>query len=402
MHNTTLWTGSAARPRAIAVDDFTNDGLLDVAIVNYGTHNIDVMYKHENGSFSVQRVYSADFAFNPEAIVATDFNNDSYLDVAIANPAADDIRVLYGEGNGTFGNDMIYSTGYASNPQSIAVGDFNNDDQQDIVVVHSGTKSVGILLKADSAAFESIKTFPTGSLSKPQGIAVGDFNNDRQLDITVANNGNANIGFFFGLGDGTFSSQSTVFLGEGVFPGWVGVADFNNDKQLDVIVTVNIRPSPIIVLLGHGDGSFRITETYGVAGATSAAVVDFNHDGRLDIVVTNYFDQSVTILLGYGDGTFGNQTNYSTGYGSRPQFIAVGDFNNDNRLDIAVVNSIVDNVGILLGYGNGTFAPQQTVSNGGTSVPWSITVADFNNDMRLDIAVANLAADNVGVFSWQW
>ncbi|CAF5043191.1 unnamed protein product, partial [Rotaria sp. Silwood1] len=65
-------------------------------------------------------------------------------------------------------------------------------------------------------------------------------------------------------------------------------------------------------------------------------VVDFNNDTRLDIVVANFGDNTVSILLGYGNGSFANQTTYSTG--AAPQSVAVGDFNNDTLLDIVVAN----------------------------------------------------------------
>jgi hypothetical protein len=397
VETTTLSTGSAAHPRAIALGDFTNDGQIDIAVANFGTQNIGILRRYENGSFLMQTAYSADFTFYPESIIVTDFNNDSQLDIAVTNPVADNIGVLLGVENGTFGNYTAYSTGIGSNPQSIAIGDFNNDYRADIVVAHAGTGSVGVLLKADRGGFEVLKSFSTGSFSKPYAVAVGDFDNDGRLDIAVANNGNWNIGFFFGFENGTFLSQSTIFLGKAIYPVWIGVGDFNNDKQLDVVAAVNQAPSPVVVLLGNGNGSFQIKMTYGVAASGYGAIADFNNDDRLDLVLTLLYKNMITILLGYGDGTFGNATTYQTGYGSVAQSVIVDDFNNDSRLDIAVTNTVANNVGILLGNWNGTFALQETYSTGVDSTPNSVAVGDFNNDGRLDIAVANFGADNVGV-----
>jgi hypothetical protein len=87
----------------------------------------------------------------------------------------------------------------------------------------------------------------------------------------------------------------------------------------------------------------------------------------------------------------------STGYHSWPNCATVEDFNKDNRLDIAVANSYSNNVGILLGYGNGTFAPVTSYSTGDGSVPTFICVYDFNNDNEQDIAVANYATNNIVV-----
>ena len=88
---------------------------------------------------------------------------------------------------------------------------------------------------------------------------------------------------------------------------------------------------------------------------------------------------------------------YSTGNGSYPLGIAVGDFNNDGRSDIVVANVDTNNIGVLLGYGNGSFATIMTYSTGDNSLPISVAVDDFNNDSRLDIVVANYGTDSVGV-----
>ncbi|CAF4191452.1 unnamed protein product, partial [Rotaria magnacalcarata] len=81
------------------------------------------------------------------------------------------------------------------------------------------------------------------------------------------------------------------------------------------------------------------------SGPCSVAVGDFNNDTRLDIVVSNHGDNNVSVLLGYGNGCFQNQMTFSTG--SEPSSVAVGDFNNDTRLDIDVINSEANNVTVL-------------------------------------------------------
>jgi len=115
-----------------------------------------------------------------------------------------------------------------------------------------------------------------------------------------------------------------------------------------------------------------------------AAVGDFNVDGKLDLAVANAGSKTVSILLGKGDGTFQAPMNFSA---PAPQSIAVGDFNNDRRPDLAVVNMGTNSVSIFLGNGNGTFRAQATYTTGGS--PNSIAVGDFNNDGHLDMAVIN-------------
>jgi hypothetical protein len=104
----------------------------------------------------------------------------------------------------------------------------------------------------------------------------------------------------------------------------------------------------------------------------------------------------IGIFLGYGNGTFADQRIFPTG-SSRPLFIITSDFNNDNRSDIAVANYGTDSVGIFLGYGDGSFQIQTAYSTGYDSLPYSLAVGDFDKDDHLDIAVANTGTDNVGI-----
>jgi hypothetical protein len=101
----------------------------------------------------------------------------------------------------------------------------------------------------------------------------------------------------------------------------------------------------------------------------------------------------VSVLLGNGNGTFQNQTKYSTG--RFPLYVTSGDFNNDNNLDLVVTNTDDDDIGVLLGNGDGTFQNQMKYKSG--SKPTSLSVGDFNDDMKLDLAVTNRQEDSVTI-----
>ena len=96
------------------------------------------------------------------------------------------------------------------------------------------------------------------------------------------------------------------------------------------------------------------------------AVGDFNSDSHLDIVVANSESDNVSVLLGNGNGSFANQTRYSTV--SLPQSVAAGDFNNDSRLDIVIANVGSDCVSVLLGNGDDSFANQRSYSTDSSHV----------------------------------
>jgi subtilisin-like proprotein convertase family protein len=128
---------------------------------------------------------------------------------------------------------------------------------------------------------------------------------------------------------------------------------------------------------------------------TNMAIADFNNDSKADIAVTNQVSNDVSVLLGNGDGTFAPQTVVSAG--SAPYAIAAGKFDADNNFDLAVVNSGSNNVSILLGNGMGGFSAPTNFFVGAS--PISIAVGDFNNDTKPDLAVANFGSFFFGSIS---
>jgi hypothetical protein len=125
-------------------------------------------------------------------------------------------------------------------------------------------------------------------------------------------------------------------------------------------------------------------------------VGDFNNDNQLDIAAAIACSGKVGIFLGYGNGTFAAQIISSASSLSSPYSIAVGDFNNDHLLDVALSDRSGTNFGVLLGNGDGTLQAMTIFPTGSRSY-W-ITVADFNNDCQLDIAIANSNTNNLGIF----
>ncbi|CAM4781423.1 unnamed protein product [Rotaria magnacalcarata] len=298
--------------------------------------------------------------------------------LAVANFCTYNVGIFLGYGNGTFTQQHILPTGNGSCPGSIALGDFNSDDFLDIAVANEITANVGMFLGYGNGHFSQQKTHSTGTGSLSQPLAVKDVSNDSRLDIVVANFGDNNVGILFGYGGGNFTDQMTFEIGSGTQPIAVVVEDFNQENRLDIFV-INYQTFNVMILLRDGSQPLLSMTTYSTGNNShpqSMIISDFNNDSKLDIIVANQGNDNIGMLLGYGDGTFMTQTTYSTKNGSKPCSLAYGDFNNDSMLDIAVANTGTNNVEIR-------------------QVRFSIAVSDFNNDNCLDIAVANLASKDV-------
>src|SRR6202167_3130500 len=190
-----------------------------------------------------------------------------------------------------------------------------------------------------------------------------------------------------------FPSTPSSSVAAGTQPTGLVTGDFNGDGKIDLAIA-NSGSNTVSMLLGNGDGTFT-AGTHVAVGSRPAWLVtgDFNEDGIPDLAVVNSGSNTVSILLGNGDGTF--TLHASPGTGSAPFAVAAGDFNADGHLDLAVTNANGASVSILLGNGDGTFTPGTTQVVGST--PEMLVVGDFNEDGFLDIAVANEGSSSVSM-----
>ncbi len=147
-------------------------------------------------------------------------------------------------------------------------------------------------------------------------------------------------------------------------------------------------------LMGKGDGSLQGEVNYPAGAlAVSAAVGDFNGDGKADLVTANSYINTVGVLLGNGNGTF--QAPVMAGANDFPNALAMGDFNNDAKLDLAVANRSSNDVSVLLGKGDGSFRAAVNYPVGLS--PRGVAVGDFNGDHKIDLVTANDAGNSVSV-----
>jgi hypothetical protein len=147
--------------------------------------------------------------------------------------------------------------------------------------------------------------------------------------------------------------------------------------------TSAVEAQTVVAVPGFG---FQSPQNYATGNKpVSIALGDFNGDGKPDLAVVNSLDNNVSVLLGNGDGTF--QAGVTYGVGSLPVSVAVGDFNQDGKADLAVGNQGGNSISVLLGNGDGTF--QQPVNYAAGSGPSAIAAGDFNGDGKIDLALTN-------------
>lgn len=394
-NQSTYSTGASSSPTFVVVVDLNNDAHLDIAVTVKGY--IVIFLGYGNGSFSNMISYSTTEDSVPVSVAIGDVNSDNQLDIVVANTQASNILIFLGYGNGSFSMHTEYSIVFDAVPQSLAIFDLNRDNKSDLIMLT--VNYISILLGYGNGTFKNTTTYPIDDGSTPQMITLGDFNNDSRPDIAATFSSPSILSIYFGNADGTFKDPVKYQISESNQPSWIAISDLNGDQRLDIAVT-DTRPNSIVIFFGSTNGIFstpKLVQFGSIATPNAVVFSDFNNDGMPDIAVIDSSHSTALVLLANGIMLFDKKTSYSMGNGSKPCSVTVADLNNDSRKDIIVANNGASTVGILLGSANATFRSLMTYSTGTNSHPCAVAVYDFNNDNRLDIAVVNSNTNNIGI-----
>ena len=348
---------------------------------------------------------SYNVGIGPVALTADDFRNLGLLDLAVVNEIDNTITILQNQGTGAFlqaGSPISLGTARTTAPviaPAIASAIFTSSGFHDLLVTDPVANTVTVLLSNGDDTFTAATGSPIAVGHQPSALVTGDFNADGNQDFVVTNFTDNTFSLFLGNGDGTFKqAPGSPFPLPSSSTGPIAMvgADFNGDGVQDLAI-VNQTTSNVSILLGNPNGTFSLASGSPFPVGTSPVAIatgDLNIDGKPDLAVLNQTDNSVSVLLGNGDGTFVAAANSPLATGQSPTGITIADFNADGNQDIAVTDPQTDSVAVYLGLGQGLFAPAFELPVG--TNPTAILSAALSGASLPDVAITDDPAGTAG------
>ncbi len=315
-------------------------------------------------------------AYGPFDVAGGDFNHDNQFDLVFA---VNDVYVVLNQGNGVFAPATSYTAGRGT--IRVSVADVNQDGNLDVVALlyadPGETSTIAVLLGDGKGGFSGPNIYPCGINARYMAIA--DLDSDGTPDILAGAYNVISLPVLFNDGAGRFDTLRDLDFPREV--GQVTLADLNADNRTDLVAN-HYDEGTIDVLLGKADGAFESPLTLSVGSRpTLVAVADFNEDGSSDLAV--FQSQELSVWAGDGEGGFTQIGATSTRFVYSPIKVEAADVNGDGHKDIVWISFMGATVNILFGDGHGEFSSEDY--NAGSFVE-GFTIGDLNGDGHLDIA----------------
>ena len=284
------------------------------------------------------------------ALALGDFNGDHFEDLVLGVSGGVAIALGDGTGRWSLSDAGILWVGYT--PWTLAVGDFNGDGVPDVVAGDVQGRVVSILLGNGDGTLRVSVDYP--SSTGCYGLFPGDFNNDGNLDLALLCASSTSV--LLGQGDGSFKSplvSPAPSCAPAIPAAWgTAVADFNGDGNLDI--AHSCPGAPVSLSAGRGDGTLAAGVPIFDVTADAIAAVDLNQDGLMDLVVASNFAEartgSLIALLNRGDGGF---IEGEVRQGPAWEDMAIAPFDSDGSPEIALIAESPSVVELLRPPGDG-------------------------------------------------
>lgn len=383
-------------PSSVALADVNQDGLLDIVATNAGSDNLSVLLQDSSNPGSFLAAQNTALGASPSSLVSGDFNRDGRPDFAVTEQTAGTVSLILADHQNPGQVLAPIPTTLSAGLVALASGDINRDGLLDLVAVNATANSATVLnnIQAADCGFRigGSVAFPVGA--NPNGVVTADVNNDGRPDLVVVNNSDQTLSLLFGSGDGAFSSSGLLSTGNG--PGSIAKADLNGDGQDDFVVA-NVTSNTVTVLNQTGPGQYQSGATISTNSLGSVAAGFVDSDGRQDLAFTNPADDTASLLLQDPSNPGAFLAPITVNTGGNPGALALADLNNDLHGDLAVANVNSSSVTVFIQDENNPMSFLDTTLAVGTT-PSAVRLADFNGDNFLDLIVTNQGDNTVTVY----
>ncbi len=320
------------------------------------------------------------------------------------SPESGHVAVLISDGGGRLTLSARSRVKVGPSVRKVAVGDLNHDGRNDVVAAEHDTYNVTVLLGDGQGGLKAAPGSPIAAASGPRAhtheIALADVNGDSHLDVLTTNANDNRISVLLGDGKARFAPAAGSPVETGRHPyDALAVADVNADGHVDLVVPL-LAAGKIGVLFGDGKGAFaHAPDSKYVVGPRPGyvAVADVNNDGKPDILATHDDVGLVDVLLNDGSGKFSPAAGSPRSVSLPAWGISTADLNGDGNVDLAL-GSFGDGPVVALGDGKGGFTEVTGLKLSRASFPNYTAVADLNEDGRPDIVTGNYGSGDVSVF----
>lgn len=324
--------------------------------------------------------------------VATDLNNDGWLDLTIINEDSSDLRVFLNraDGSGNFAPFLRPPVPIGDQASPNEPSDFDRDGNPDLVVANISSDSVSIVLGRGDGTFRPQQEIPVGGT--PHGLTVLDVDGDGDVDVVNSNAaGQGNMSMLLNDGNGVFSDPIFFETG-GTAEYAVEAADMNGDGILDLVTAMQSTGDPVVIVSrGNGDGTFSMLSTNPAGGAVwMVSTGDVDGDGDEDVGAVNNFNDTIALLRNDGSGTLAPPVLRPTD--SFPLASDFGDVDGDGDLDW-ITSSYAGDWRLYANDGTGGFSFRRTFPS--PQAASCAVIMDRDNDGDMDLALVDELADVV-------